>query len=49
MLLAAGPEGTARLRIPPLPFLAIIAGIGWTRIATRLRLLSLRYSPVLKP
>ena len=39
MLLAAGPEGTARLRIPALPFLAIIAGIGWTRIATRLHCL----------
>jgi hypothetical protein len=31
MLLAAGPEGTARLRIPALPFLSMIAGIGWTR------------------
>jgi hypothetical protein len=36
MLLAAGPEGTARLRIPALPFLAMIAGLGWMRLATRL-------------
>ena len=37
MLLAAGPEGTARLRIPTLPFLAMVAGVGWTRLATRRR------------
>jgi hypothetical protein len=48
-LLASGPEATARMRIPALPFLAIIAGIGWTRIATRMRLLSTSYSPALKP
>jgi len=36
MLLAAGPEGTARLRIPALPFLAMIGGVGWMRLAARL-------------
>jgi hypothetical protein len=36
LLLAAGPEGTARLRIPALPFLAIVAGAGWARVACRM-------------
>jgi 4-amino-4-deoxy-L-arabinose transferase-like glycosyltransferase len=36
MLLASGPEGTARLRIPALPFLAMLAGLGWMRLADRL-------------
>jgi hypothetical protein len=37
LLAAAGPEGTARLRVPALPFLAIIAGIGCAMLARRLR------------
>ncbi|HKV56358.1 MAG TPA: hypothetical protein VJN94_17120 [Candidatus Binataceae bacterium] len=32
LLLAAGPEGTARLRIPAQPFLAALSGIGWVSI-----------------
>jgi hypothetical protein len=36
LLLASGPEATARLRIPALPFLAIVGGIGWAAIANRL-------------
>jgi hypothetical protein len=36
LLLASGPEATARMRIPALPFLAIVAGIGLERIAVGL-------------
>ncbi len=32
LLLAAGPEGTDRFRIPALPFLAIVSGLGWCRV-----------------
>jgi hypothetical protein len=29
LLLAAGPEASARLRTPAMPFLSILAGVGW--------------------
>jgi hypothetical protein len=37
LLLASGPEATARMRIPAMPFLAIVAGIGSAAIANRQR------------
>jgi hypothetical protein len=38
LLLASGPEGTARLRVPALPFLAILAGVGWAKLGKRLQM-----------
>lgn len=32
ILLASGPEAVARFRIPAVPFLAVLGGIGWSRL-----------------
>ena len=31
LLLASGPEATARFRIPAMPFLSVVAAVGWMR------------------
>lgn len=31
MILAAGAEAYARFRVPAMPFLTMLAGIGWSR------------------
>ena len=38
ILLAAGPEATGRMRTPAIPFLAMLAGIGWMDAVRLLRI-----------
>jgi hypothetical protein len=38
ILLAAGPEATGRMRTPAIPFLAMLAGIGWSDAARMFRI-----------
>jgi hypothetical protein len=35
LIVAAGPEATARFRVPAMPFLAMAAGIGWVGLIRR--------------
>jgi hypothetical protein len=37
ILLAAGPEATGRMRTPAIPFLAMLAGVGWSDSARILK------------
>jgi len=37
LVLAAGPEATARMRTPAIPFLAMLAGVGWSNAARMAR------------
>jgi hypothetical protein len=38
ILLAAGPEASGRMRTPAIPFLSILAGIGWSDAARKYRI-----------
>jgi len=35
LLISSGPEATTRFRVPMAPFLAALAGLGWSRIVAR--------------
>jgi hypothetical protein len=35
LLISSGPEATTRFRVPIVPFLAALAGLGWSKIVAR--------------
>jgi hypothetical protein len=42
LFLAAGPEAIARYRAPAMPFLAMVAGVGWSRASKTPRAAEIR-------